>query len=36
MILEDNQNLEMSFFDHNNLDFFDKNFFSMVDPYLNQ
>jgi len=36
MILEDNQNLEISFFDHNSLKFFDKNFFSMVDPYLNQ
>ena len=35
-ILEDNQNLEISFFDHNNLRFFDKKFFSMLDPYLNQ
>ena len=32
MILEDNQNLEISFFDHNSLEFFDKKFFSMVDP----
>ena len=36
IILEDNQNLEISFFDHNNLEFFDKKFFSMIDPYLNQ
>ena len=36
IILEDGQNLEISFFDHNNLKFFEKNFFSMVDPYLNQ
>jgi hypothetical protein len=35
MIVEDNQNLEISFFDHKNLEFFDKKFFSMVDPYLN-
>ena len=36
IILEDNQNLEISFFDHNNLKPFDKKFFSMADPYLNQ
>ena len=36
IILEGNQNLEISFFDHNSLEFFDKKFFSMVDPYLNQ
>ena len=36
IILENNQNLEISFFDHNNLEFFDKKFFSMIDPYLNQ
>ena len=36
IILEDNQNLEISFFDHNSIEFFDKKFFSMVDPYLNQ
>jgi len=36
IILEDNQNIEISFFNHNNLEFFDKKFFSMVDPYLNQ
>ena len=35
IILEENQNLEISFFDHNNLEFFDKKFFSMIDPYLN-
>lgn len=34
IILENNQNLEISFFDHNSLEFFDKKFFSMVDPYL--
>ena len=36
LILEDNQNLEISFFNHNNLKLFDKKFFSMADPYLNQ
>ena len=36
IILEDNQSLEISFFDHKNLEFFDKKFFSMVDPYLGQ
>ena len=36
MILENNQNLEISFFDHNSLEFLDKKFFSMVDPYLVQ
>ena len=35
IILEDNQNLEISFFDHNNLEVYDKKFFSMIDPYLN-
>ena len=35
IILEDNQNLEISFFDHTSLEFFDKGFFSMIDPYLN-
>ena len=35
MILEDNQSLEISFFNHNSLEFFDKNFFSMVNPYIN-
>ena len=35
MILENNQNLEISFFDHNNLNVFDKKFFSMINPYLN-
>ena len=34
IILEDNKNLEISFFDHNSLESFDKKFFSMVDPYL--
>jgi hypothetical protein len=36
IILEENNNLEISFFDHNSLEFFDKKFFSMVDPYLSQ
>ena len=36
IILEDSKRLEISFFDHKNLEFFDKKFFSMVDPYLNQ
>ena len=36
IILENNQGIEISFFDHNNLEFFDKKFFSMVDPYLIQ
>ena len=36
VILEDNKILEMSFFDHNNIELFDKKFFSMIDPYLNQ
>ena len=36
MILENDQNLEISFLDHKVLEFFDKKFFSMVDPYLNQ
>ena len=35
IILEDDKNIELSFFDHNSLKFFDNNFFSMVDPYLN-
>ena len=35
IILEDSQSLEISFFDHNSLQFFDKKFFSMTDPYLN-
>ena len=35
IILEDNQSLEISFFDHNNLEVYDRKFFSMIDPYLN-
>ena len=35
VILENNQRIEMGFFDHNNLKYFDKSFFSMVDPYIN-
>jgi hypothetical protein len=34
IILENNQNLEISFFDHNSLELYDKKFFSMIDPYL--
>ena len=30
IILEDSKNLELSFFDHNNLEFFDKKFFSKI------
>ncbi|MDB2349408.1 hypothetical protein N9W05_03440 [Alphaproteobacteria bacterium] len=36
MILDGSKNLEISFFDHSSLDFLDKKFFSMIDPYLNQ
>ena len=36
IIFEDNQNIEISFFDHKSLGVFDKKFFSMVDPYLSQ
>lgn len=35
IVLEENQSLEISFFDHKSIDFIDKKFFSMVDPYLN-
>ena len=35
ILLDDNQNLEISFFDHNSLEDLDKNFFSMINPYLN-
>jgi len=35
IILENNQNLEISFFDHKSSEVFDKKFFSMIDPYLN-
>ncbi|MBL6758787.1 MAG: hypothetical protein ISQ17_03450 [Pelagibacteraceae bacterium] len=36
IIFEDNQNIEISFFDHKSLGVFDKKFFSMIDPYLSQ
>ena len=35
IIYENNQKIEMGFFDHHNLKIFKKNFFSMIDPYLN-
>jgi outer membrane lipoprotein-sorting protein len=34
-IISDDENIQMGFFDHNMEDVFGKNFFSMVDPYLN-
>ena len=34
-ILENNKKTEIGFSNHNNLKVFEKNFFSMVDPYLN-
>jgi hypothetical protein len=36
VVLEDDKNLEISFFSHNNMELFDKKFFSMIDPYLIQ
>ena len=35
IILENDNKIEIGFFDHNNLKNFEKRFFSMVDPYLN-
>ena len=35
VILENNHNLELGFFNHNDLEIFEKKFFSMIDPYLN-
>ena len=35
MILENNQKLEMGFFNHINSEVFKKNFFSMTNPYSN-
>jgi len=34
VVLENNQRLEMGFFNHNNLETFEKKFFSMTNPYL--
>ena len=35
IILENNNKVEIGFYNHNDLKFFEKNFFSMIDPYLN-
>jgi hypothetical protein len=35
VVLENDQRLEMGFFNHNNLEVFEKKFFSMINPYLN-
>lgn len=35
VVLENSNDFEIGFFDHNNLKTLDKKFFSMVDPYLN-
>ena len=35
IILENNQKIEMGFYNHNNLETYEKNFFSMINPYLN-
>ena len=35
VVLENDQRLEIGFFNHNNLETFDKKFFSMINPYLN-
>jgi outer membrane lipoprotein-sorting protein len=34
-ILENEKNLEMGFFNHNDLDVFTKNFFALLNPYIN-
>jgi len=34
-IINNDENIQMGFFNHSIEDTFDKNFFSMVDPYLN-
>jgi hypothetical protein len=34
-IIGDEENIQIGFFDHSNENIFDKNFFSMIDPYLN-
>ena len=35
IILENNQKIEMGFFNHKNIEDLEKKFFSMIDPYLN-
>ena len=35
LILQNSQKTEIGFFNHNIIESFEKNFFSMVDPYLN-
>nr|MBT6354033.1 hypothetical protein [Pelagibacteraceae bacterium] len=35
IILENNQKIEMGFYNHNNLETYEKKFFSMINPYLN-
>ena len=35
IVSENDEKLEISFFNHNNLESFEKNFFSMINPYLN-
>ena len=35
VVLENNQKIEMGFYNHKNVKGFENNFFSMVDPYLN-
>ena len=34
IILENNQKIEMGFYNHNNLETYEKKFFSMINPYL--
>ena len=35
IVIENNQKIEMGFYNHNSLKVYEKNFFSMVNPYLN-
>ena len=34
VILENNKKTELSFFNHNNIESYEREFFSMADPYL--
>ena len=34
-IVGNDEKIQMGFFEHNKEDVFDKNFFTMIDPYLN-
>ena len=34
VILENNKKIELSFFNHNNIETYEKGFFSMINPYL--